>query len=96
MGRPTGLLEAIKMYLSKLQFNDLSTSIKPSLVTDEATGVISLMVTDIDSLYDILLPFFNSLNFESRKYIDYKLWSVTPNRCLNEINFIYLKEELRS
>lgn len=101
-GKSKNLLEAIKMYLSKIQFNDLSTggagcpvrtpgtSIKPSLVINKSTGVISLMVTDIDSLYDILLPFFDSLNFESRKYIDYKLWSAALN--MHKRGHFYLSE----
>ena len=101
-GKSRNLMEAIKMYLSRLQFNDLSTggagcpirtpgtSIKPSLVTNKSTGVISLMVTNIDSLYDIILPFFDSLNFESRKHIDYKLWSAALN--MHKRGHFYLPE----
>lgn len=87
------LMEAIKVYLSDLpkdQLNNLSTSVKPSSVKNKTTGVISLMVTDIDSLYDNLLPFFDSLNFESRKYIDYKLWSAALK--MHKLGHFYLPE----
>jgi hypothetical protein len=87
------LMEAIKIYLSNLsknQLNDLSISVKPSLILNKTTRVISLMVTNIDSLYDYLLSFFNSLNFESRKYIDYKLWSVTLK--MHKLGYFYLPE----
>jgi hypothetical protein len=53
-------MEVIKVYfsnLSKNKLNNLSISVKPSLVINKITGVISLMVTDIDSLYDYLLLF---------------------------------------
>lgn len=48
------------------------------------------MVTDIDSMYDILLPFFDSLDFKSRKYIDYKMWSVTLK--MHKLGHFYLPE----
>lgn len=84
-------MEAIKVYLYNLpknKFNYLSISVKPSLVTNKTTGVISLMVTDIDSLYDYLLPFFNLLNFESEKYVDYKLWSIALK--IHKLGHFYL------
>lgn len=87
------LMEAIKVYLSNLsknQLNNLLISVKPNLVVNKTTGVISLMVTDIDSLYDYLLPFFNSLNFESRKYVDYKLWSIALK--MHKLGHFYLPE----
>lgn len=86
------LMEAIKVYLSKLPKNKLNnlSSVKPSMVKNKKTGVISLMVTDIDSMYDILLPFFDSLDFKSRKYIDYKMWSVTLK--MHKLGHFYLPE----
>ena len=48
------------------------------------------MVTDVDSLYGNLLPFFDSLNFESRKYIDYKLWSAALK--MHKLGHFYLPE----
>lgn len=86
------LMEAIKVYLSKLPKNKLNnlSSVKPSMVKNKKTGVISLMVTDIDSMYDILLPFFDSLDFKSRKSIDYKMWSVTLK--MHKLGHFYLPE----
>lgn len=60
------------------------------MVKNKKTGVISLMVTDIDSMYDILLPFFDSLDFKSRKYIDYKMWSVALKT--HKLGHFYLPE----
>lgn len=48
------------------------------------------MVTDVDSLYDNLLPFFDLLNFESRKNIDYKLWSAALK--MHKLGHFYLSE----
>ena len=36
-GKSKNLMEAIKIYLSKIQLDNLSTSIKPSLVTNKST-----------------------------------------------------------
>lgn len=71
------VLETIKLFLASLprvSTSILNTSV-PSLSANfnKVTNVYSYVITDIDVLFDYILPFFSNLNFYSRKFIDFKL-----------------------
>jgi hypothetical protein len=99
-----GVLDLIKHYIEKLPIvNNLPIS-KPLDVQSEATltypivninncynkntSMCRLAVTDVDVLYFIILPFFSSLSFISRKYIDFQLW--TLGLLLHKYGYFYM------
>jgi hypothetical protein len=51
--------------------------------------VCILDIRDVDVLYFIILPFFSSLCFVSRKYIDFQLW--TLGLLLHKYGYVYTK-----
>jgi len=56
--------------------------------TNKATDVLSLVIINIDTLYDQILPFFSALCFYSRKQIDFKYWAIAVK--LHKLGYIYL------
>jgi hypothetical protein len=68
-------LEAIKKYLTKLAAEkDVKINITSQI--NKNTDVLSYLVSDTDGLYYFFLPYFENSSFQSRKYIDFKLWSI--------------------
>jgi len=56
-------------------------SVSLSDTKNKETGVYSFVIQRIDALYYFYLPLFSGLTFRSRKYIDFKLWSIVVLLC---------------
>lgn len=78
-------LYEIAEFLNSLPYNpEIGTKIdklntKPTAGVHEPdldTGMASLSVSNILELYNYVLPFFKSLEFKSRKAVDFKYWEV--------------------
>jgi hypothetical protein len=72
-------LNAITSFLSDLPSSALHNrkiSLNVTSATNVRTGVVSLVVSNIDSLYYCVLPFLDSSTMYTRKAIDYKLWKI--------------------
>lgn len=93
-GNSLHVLRLIESFLGKLTngflFSTLSVTPSCSLVLNKATGVYSLTVQDIDSLYGYVLFFFLGMTFQTRKFIDFKYWALTL--YLHKFGFIYTPE----
>jgi LAGLIDADG endonuclease len=68
-------LKAISSFLSKLPkihketiYNNTPST---SLFINKKSNVSSITINDIDILYDYIVPFLESLSFQSRKSIDF-------------------------
>ena len=48
-------------------------------VVNKKTNVLSYTIQDIKILHKNIVPFFSSLNFKSRKELDYKMWVLAIN-----------------
>jgi LAGLIDADG DNA endonuclease family protein len=76
--RDTDLLNLIKIFLESLRPlpNSPIKNLKPVVnkIINKRTKVLSYTITDLDVLYHIIVPFFLSLQFKTRKLIDYNLW----------------------
>jgi hypothetical protein len=86
------VMEAIKLFLAKLpKVYTKTTSTKPlnaySFI-NKSSNVLSYVVSDIDSLHDYLLPFFEKLRFKTRKYEDFKLWAIALKS--HKLGYFYL------
>lgn len=81
-----GALDLIKSYIKNLpiinNLNTLSNKEQPYPVANVIktlhvpTSMCILSISDVDVLYFIILPFFSSLSFVSRKFIDFQLWTL--------------------
>lgn len=75
-------LHEIAEFLNKLPYNPSIGPKHDTLNTRPVAGVYvsdessSLNISNILQLYNYILPFFNSLNFKSRKFVDFKYWEV--------------------
>lgn len=85
-------MEAINLFLENLakQQNlktslDLKFSFSKSI--NSKTGVLSYTVNDIDKLYYLLLPYFESLEFKTRKYTDFKFWAIALR--IHKLGYFY-------
>lgn len=59
------------------KFDKLNTKPTPGVHDPNLdTGMSSLSVTNILQLYNYILPFFKSLEFKSRKAVDFQYWEV--------------------
>ena len=72
-------IDKIITFLAGLSNSDIpdDSRILPVNVTSAInvkTNVVSVVVSSIDALYYYILPWLNSSNFYSRKYVDFKLW----------------------
>jgi hypothetical protein len=68
------MLNAIKIYISKLTNVNVKTSVtNVTSAINQKTGVVSLVVNSIDSLYYNILPFLDGSKMYTRKVIDFKL-----------------------
>lgn len=75
--------ELIKDYLIRLSSSNsfnysikLPIDINISVTLNKKTNVYTYAISNIDSLYYYILPFFYNLVFKSRKGVDFELWRV--------------------
>jgi hypothetical protein len=90
-----GALEYIKKFLEKLSISILPNlpykiNLNMTVALNKRTNVYSYVLTDVDVLYYIIFPFFSNLEFKSRKFIDFKLWSI--GLFLHKYGYVYLPE----
>lgn len=87
-----GTLDAIKNYIVTLPKAESVKVSPPNLTsaTNKRTGVVSLVVLSIDSLYYYILPLFETSRMYSRKAIDFKLWRIAL--LLHKLGYYYLPE----
>ena len=87
-------LDLIKQYLSNLPKVNKETIYakipNTGISINSKTNVYSYVITDIDILYDFIMPFFDSLEILSRKFVDFKYWSVVVK--LHKLCYFYLPE----
>lgn len=72
-------LNAITIFLIELPSVLPNSKILPLNVVstiNAKTGVVSLVVNSVDSLYYCVLPYLESSNLYTRKAIDFKLWRI--------------------
>lgn len=74
------ILEAISCFLQNIPlsppYSDLFVPNKPKCTITESQTAYQLSISDKDVLFQYVLPFFQNLNFYSRKKIDFIIWSV--------------------
>jgi len=86
-----GTLNAIKIYISKLTNVNVKTSVtNVTSALNQKTGVVSLVVNNIDSLYYNILPFLDGSKMYTRKVIDFKLWRISL--IIHKLGYYYLPE----
>ena len=71
-------LEGVKLYLSsipkELNIEDhkrVHTCTLTSFYLKKKPKVLSYLISDIDVLFDYIVPFFQKLEFQTRKFIDF-------------------------
>ena len=74
-------LNAITTFLTELSKLNMpiDSKILPmhvSSTTNIKTNVVSLSISSVDSLYYFILPWLDSSKFNTRKFIDFKLWKL--------------------
>lgn len=77
-------LYEIAEYLNNLHYNPeigakydkLNTKPTATIYTDPKTRMASLSVANVLQLYNYILPFFKTLEFKSRKAIDFQYWAI--------------------
>jgi len=67
------VLNAIERYLSNIfkNFSDNSHEFKVRYTLNKGTGVYSMTVEKIEPLFSNIVPFFESMEFFTRKYVDF-------------------------
>lgn len=93
-------LQDISEFLSNLPFNPsvgpktdvLGTKPKPGvyLTSTNSSSMSSLYVSNILQLFNYILPFFKSLEFKSRKSVDFVLWEAALN--LKALGYVTLPQ----
>lgn len=84
--RSAALLEAVKLFLTSLSLKNTSKS-SPSISLNKTTNVLSIVISNIDVLYDYIVPFFQGLSFQTRKFVDFQLWVVAVK--LHKLGYFY-------
>ena len=78
--RELNLLNIIKFFLESLKpLSALSVpnlTLKINRVLNKRTNVYSYIISDLDVLFHIIIPFFSNLEFKTRKLVDFKLWII--------------------
>lgn len=57
---------------------------------NKGTGVYSMTVTNIDVIFDYLLPLFENTSFYTRKILDYHYWAIST--IMHKFGYYYLPE----
>lgn len=74
------VLDAIKLYLSSIPKGVNITKNTPlpllTISLNKNTNVLSYLINNIDVSYDYIIPFFQALDFQTRKFEDFKLWCI--------------------
>lgn len=85
-------LKAIENFLLTLPNNSNINLpvIKPSYRLNNATNVISFVISDIDHLYYYIIPMLDTSKMYTRKYIDYKLWKIIV--LIHKMGYIFMPE----
>jgi hypothetical protein len=83
-------METIKLFLANLPKVSITPSVNVCSYTNKSSSVLSYIVSDIDSQHYRVLPFFENLKFQTRKYEDFKLW-VLALKC-HKLGYFYLSE----
>ena len=88
------VLEAIETYLSNLfekYFGSASNlKVKVTYTLNKGTGVYSMTITSIDTIYEYLIPLFESMTFYTRKNLDYLYWVLSV--IIHKFGYYYLPE----
>jgi hypothetical protein len=97
------LMEKIKIYFSNLSSAGLPVNAKvPNYSTEvvslstyqrESGSYVNLIITRTDFILDVLIPFFDSMNWHSKKYLDYLDWKSILR--LRQLGLQYLPEGLK-
>lgn len=90
-----GLLKSIKKFIENIpitQYDLPLIKLKPNvtMALNKKTNVYSYVISDIDVLFYVILPFLNCLEFKSRRFVDFKLWSI--GLLLRKYGYFYLAE----
>ena len=74
------ILSSIKQYLESFKSlpNSNLSSIQPNMIKilNKNTNVLSYVISDLDVLHQIIVPFFSQLQFKTRKLIDFNFWVI--------------------
>ena len=74
------ILEAISYFLQNIPLSPLFSNLvvpdKPNCFITKKQNGYQLVITEKDVLFQYILPFFQNLNFYSRKKIDFLIWSI--------------------
>lgn len=88
------VLEAIEKYLlnvfKELKINSNNEEFKFHYALNRLTGVYSMTIVKVDLNFYYIIPFFESLQFLSRKKIDYEYWIIIV--YLHKLGYYYLPE----
>lgn len=86
------LLKAIEDYLFK-EFSLINSKNKElgfRYNLNKLTGVYSMTLEKVDNNFNLVIPFFESLTFLSRKGVDYKWWVISV--FIHKLGYFYLPE----
>jgi hypothetical protein len=89
------VLEAIEEFLFKLFKKEIKTNLNKDefkfiYTLNKLTGVYSMNIVKIDLIFNYIIPFFESLEFVSRKKIDYDYWVLMV--FMHKLGYYYLPE----
>jgi len=86
------VLNAIERYLSNIfkNFSDNSHEFKVRYTLNKGTGVYSMTVEKIEPLFSNIVPFFESMEFFTRKYVDFHYWVLSV--VIHRFGYFYLPE----
>ena len=88
------VLKAIESFLKEL-FSDSSSAIgdkefKIDYALNSQTGVYSMTVLKMDTLYNYIVPLFNSMPFYTRKALDFYYWAISV--IIHKYGYYYLPD----
>lgn len=86
------VLKAIEAYLLKefSLINSKNKELEFKYNLNKLTGVYSMTLEKIDENFFHVVPFFESLTFLSRKYVDYQWWVISV--FIHKLGYFYLPE----
>lgn len=95
--RNLNVLENIVTYIKSLNksfdFSNFNTKIELSKTLNKNTNVYVIALSNIDALHDYLVPFLLSMNFQTRKSVDFIYWCLAI--YLHKYGYFYLPRRRR-
>ena len=80
----------IKSLPKGFNFSNFNTKLELSKTLNKSTNVYVIVLSNIDALHDYLVPFLLSMNFQTRKGIDFIYWCLAIH--LHKYGYFYTSE----